>query len=350
MVSAVITGIGTALPPSASQQMLWDGFFSRHFRHARIARRIFDNSGVVTRQGVANPLIEDVSRWPTQRRMQRYAAAALPLGREAIQGALTAAGVKAEDIGLLAMASCTGYTTPGPDILLARELGMPPQLRRLFIGHMGCYAALPGLAAVADYVVAQRRPAVLLCLELTSLHLQPASENLDVEQIVAHALFSDAAAAVVVEPRESVGERDLAVIDVTAQTDPDTAPYMTWEVTDLGFRMGISPQVPDVLAAHVADVVEALLDRHGLTVADVTHWAVHPGGPRILDVVQTELGLPPEMFDASWAVLRDHGNCSSATVLLVLERLVRSGPVGTLVALAFGPGLTLYGGLLRARR
>jgi predicted naringenin-chalcone synthase len=134
---------------------------------------------------------------------------------------------------------------------------------------------------------------------------------------------------------------------VAAHTDADSSRMMTWDVTDLGFRMGLSPEVPDVLAQHVRPVVTSLLARHDLEIDDVTGWAVHPGGPRILDVVGDRLGLPSNALDASEDVLRDHGNCSSATVLLVLEEVVRrGGATGPVVAMAFGPGLTLYAALL----
>jgi alkylresorcinol/alkylpyrone synthase len=152
----------------------------------------------------------------------------------------------------------------------------------------------------------------------------------------------------VLEPAEGPG---FEVLDVVARTDVTTAEYMTWDVTDLGFRMGLSPRVPAVLARHVAGVVDDLLAAHGLDRADVDGWAVHPGGRRILEVVQRRLDLPGEALDHSYGVLRDHGNCSSATVLLVLERMRAAGdvaPGGHLVALAFGPGLTLYATLLRA--
>ena len=271
--------------------------------------------------------------------MERYVQEALPLGKQAVAGALDAAGLAPGDVGLFAVATCTGYATPGLDIRLAADLGMPPGLERLFVGHMGCYAAIPGLAAVSDFVAARARPAVLLCCELTSLHVQPAQA--DLEQVVAHALFSDAAAAVVLEPGAARGRR---VAGIVARTDSSTADHMTWDVTDLGFRMGLSPRVPDVLAKHVGDVVDELLATAGLRVEDVAGWAVHPGGPRILDVVRDELGLAEEQIGASRRVLAEHGNCSSATVLLVLDEL---GDVdGPVVAMAFGPGLTLYAALL----
>jgi predicted naringenin-chalcone synthase len=339
----VVAGVGITHPPALRQDDMWRDFFAGHYAGVQrgLAQRIFARSGVVTRHSVVNPLLENVSRWSTKARMERYLLEALPLGKEAVAGALSAAGVDAADIGLFAVCSCTGYATPGLDILLARDLGMSPATQRLFIGHMGCYAALPGLGAVSDFVAGRGRPALLLCLELTSVHLQPPTR--DPQQIVAHALFSDAAAAVVVLPAGP----GYGVQDVAAATDTATADHMTWEVTDLGFRMGLSPRVPDVLAEHVGPLVGDLLDRHGLKVSDVDGWAVHPGGPRILEVVRDTLGLAEEQVAQSRETLAAHGNCSSPTVLLIFEALRRREPPPQhVVTMAFGPGLTLYAALL----
>ena len=339
MSVAVVTGAGSALPATIDQDAVWDGYFAQRYEGVRAARRIFAGTGVRRRHAVANPLDEDLSHWGTGARMQRYLQDALPLGKQAVAGALDAAGLAPGDVGMFAVVTCTGYATPGLDIHLASDLGMPPGLQRLLIGHMGCYAAIPGLAAVSDFVSARSRPAVLLCCELTSLHVEPAQPDLD--QVVAHALFSDAAAAVVVEPGATRGRRLAGIV---ARTDSSTADHMTWDVTDLGFRMGLSPRVPDVLAKHVGDVVDELLTGAGLRVEDVAGWAVHPGGPRILDVVRDELGLTEGQMGAARRVLAEHGNCSSATVLLVLEELADVDGPG--VAMAFGPGLTLYAALL----
>ena len=347
-----IAGGGGALPPAIRQDDLWAGYFGRQHTGARrvLAERIFANAGVRTRQAAVSPLLEDVSDWSTERRMRRYQVEAVPLGKEAASRALTDAGLAADELGLFAVCSCTGYATPGLDILLARDLGMAADVRRLFVGHMGCYAALPGLGTAADFVLAQGRPALLLCAELTSLHLQPPALRADIQQIVSHALFSDAAAAVVVTPSNKT-RLAYAVREVAAVTDSTTADHMTWEVTDRGFRMGLSPRVPDVLAAHVRKVVDDLLARHGLTVSEVDGWAVHPGGPKILDVVQEHLGLGANDLAASRDVLSAYGNCSSATVLLVLDALrQRPAPPRNVVMLAFGPGLTLYVALLELGR
>lgn len=347
---STLTGHGHALPPPMRQADLWEGYFREHYRDHPVARAVWERSGITTRRGVVDPTREDIATWGTGARMQRFVEEALPLGRDAVGKALAQSGLDPSDVGLLAVVTCTGYATPGLDIMLARDLAMGAGTQRLHIGHMGCYAALPGLGAVSDFVVARERPAVLLCLELTSLHVQPPPQGepspKDLQQMVAHALFSDAAAAVVVEPGDRSG---LRVVDAVARTDVSTADHMTWDVTDLGFVMGLDPRVPDVLAVHARPVVEELLGRNGLAVGDVAEWAVHPGGRRIVEVVADALALSPAQTEASYAVLDQVGNCSSATVLLVLDRLeaTSAGPGGWVVAMAFGPGLTLCATLLR---
>ena len=347
---AVITGGASAYPPGRAQDDLWDNFFASHYSGNRWARRVWRAAGVDQRHCAFDPTKEDLSSWSTRRRMDHYAGAAVPLAAEAASEALQEAGVGAGDLGLVVVASCTGYVTPGVDILLAGALGVPPGAQRLLVGHMGCHAAIPGLSSAADYVAGHGQPALLVCVELPSLHVQPASSDLG--QVTIHALFGDAAAAVVLEPegRLAGGLSDsgpLAVADVVARTDASTAGHMTWEITDSGFRMGLDRRVPDVIGSQVTSLVDELLARGGLKREEVAGWAVHPGGPRILDVVGARLGLSDDQLGPSREVLAARGNCSSTTVLLILEELRRRQCPGPVVLLAFGPGLTLYACLLR---
>jgi alkylresorcinol/alkylpyrone synthase len=154
---------------------------------------------------------------------------------------------------------------------------------------------------------------------------------------------------VVIEPDAPSG---LEVVDTAAVTVPGSAPLMTWEVTDHGFRMGLSPRVPDVLALHVENGMQSMIKPFGLEVADIAGWAVHPGGRRIVDVVAERLQLSADQVAASRQVLDENGNCSSATVLMVLEEVRRREQLtagDAVVAMAFGPGLTLYSALFRSR-
>src|ERR1700759_3512365 len=141
------------------QAGLWDDFFCRHYAGDPLAERIFASSAITTRHGVADPRVVDVSSWSTGLRMARYGDEAPQLGKAALANALAAADLEPADIGLFTVASCTGYSTPGLDLVLSRDMGMQATVQRLLVGHMGCYAALPALGATADFVVARGRPA-----------------------------------------------------------------------------------------------------------------------------------------------------------------------------------------------
>jgi alkylresorcinol/alkylpyrone synthase len=345
VVGAIIAGIGSAVPTAVSQEELWEGFFAEHYRGNRLADRLWHRSGVGTRHGVAIPWKEDVREWGTAARLERFVEEAVPLGRDALSACLDEARLSPHEVDSLTVATCTGYATPGLDILLARELGLPEATQRLHIGHMGCYAALPALATLSDAATARNMTGLLLCLELSSLHIQ--EESHDVDQIVAHSLFADAAAAVAIRPAGS----GLEVVDVASRTDVGNADLMRWDVTDRGFRMGLSPEIPRVLERHAGTLVRSLLARRDLSPADVAAWAIHPGGPKILEAMAAPLGLTDEDLEVSRSVLRDYGNCSSPTVLLVLQQLLEQRPLregDPVVCLAFGPGLTLYAALLRS--
>jgi predicted naringenin-chalcone synthase len=315
------------------------------------------------RRGVVDPTQEDVSALGTAARMQRFLAEAMPLGKEAVSGALADAGLDPTDVGLLTVVSCTGYVTPGLDILLARDLGMRTDVQRLHVGHMGCYAALPGLGATADFVTARQRPAVMLCLELTSLHVQPASETArsgrptpeDLQQMVSHALFSDAAApSCWSRPRRRDRGRTGRPRGRRRRRPHrrhDRGPH------DLGRHR---PRLQDGPVAGGAERARAARPPRGRGAARRARdrrrrrarLGRAPGGRRIVEVVGEVLGLSEAALAPSYDVLRDVGNCSSATVLLVLDRLLETvevPPGGHVVAMAFGPGLTLYAVLLRRR-
>jgi predicted naringenin-chalcone synthase len=351
-----------AAPQSIPQDELWSAYHE-HFANNPLARKVWDSNGIVSRHYAVDPRLEPVIEWSTPERMQRYSLEARPLGRQAVRAALESAGLGPGDIGLFAVATCTGHVVPGLDILLSHDLKMAPDMRRVVIGNMGCHAAFPGLGIVSEYVVANDRPALLLCIELTSLHVQPRSATLhggtptteDFEQIVAHSLFADGAAAVVVAPPgdvlQSVGTPNLEIHDIVAVSDHSVREYMTWDITDHGFVMRLSPRVPEVIRRNVGGLVGKLLAKNGLDRADVGGWAVHPGGVRILQHVVNELKITDEEIAPSYEVLREYGNCSSASILIVLWHMLqtrRVPPGKPVVALGFGPGMTLFAALLKA--
>ena len=252
--------------------------------------------------------------------MARYLVEALPLGKEAVERRDRGErGHRGATIGMFAVCSCTGYVTPGLDILLARDLGMPAgDAAGVHRPHGLLRRACPGSAWSSDFVAARGRPALLLCVELTEPARAAAATRMDTQQIVAHALFSDAAAAVVVVPGERPGYavREVAAVTDTADGGPHDLGGDRSRVSGWGCRR----RCRRCWRAR-AGLVEGLLARHGLRLADVDGWAVHPGGPRILDVVERELGLPEA---GAGRVPSDPGRTRQ---LLVADRPVDSGAI-----------------------
>jgi predicted naringenin-chalcone synthase len=228
---------------------------------------------------------------------------------------------------------------------------MRPDLRRACILGMGCYGAFPGLLRAREAVASQpERLALVLALELCSLHLQ--FEN-TTENFISSALFADgAAAALIGNPEQMNGRagRTPALVDALTHCDYSTFEHMSFNLTDHGFRMYLSSYVPELLASEVEGFVDALLTRNKLRRDEVRFWGIHPGSQKILDHVQEQLGLADEQMECSHAVLYEHGNMSSPTILFVLDRIQRcahpeKGDYGVL--LAFGPGLTMESILIR---
>jgi alkylresorcinol/alkylpyrone synthase len=314
---------------------------------ARHLERMFQASRVEERQVCVDLGAYYERPRTTGERMETYSTAAYALGRDALEACLRATpGLDAASVTDLTVVSCTGYTAPGLDILLSRDLGVRPDARRVIVGHMGCFGALVGLRQLLATMRAYPSAvAALLSVELSSLHFAPGLER-DAHALMA--LFGDgAAAALLTNNPEACGPE---VVDSYCVADFSAVRQMTWEVGDAGFIMGLSPRVPVTLRRHVQAAVERLLAPHGLDIRDVTHWLVHPGGPSILEAVAARLELSDEQLAHSWKVLREHGNCSSATVLMVLEEALKSGatrPGEWGVMMAFGPGLTLETCLLR---
>jgi predicted naringenin-chalcone synthase len=316
---------------------------------AQRIRRLFDASGVHERASAVD--FDDFYRRPrsTGERMAEYQRRAYPLARAAAEtclGTMDPGTVDSADISDLVVVSCTGYYAPGLDVELARDLALRRDVRRVLVGHMGCFGAIVGLRQALAAVRAYPGATVLLTsVELASLHFSP---TLDLEVLTSCALFGDAAAALLLSTHADA--HGPAVVDTYCAAEFAAADQMRWTISDAGFVMGLSPRVPITLRRSIRGVVERLLAPHSLALGDITHWLVHPGGPSILEAIAGKLELSAEQMALSWQVLADHGNCSSATVLLILERLLReerARPGEWGVMMAFGPGLTLETCLLR---
>ncbi|HEY9722126.1 MAG TPA: type III polyketide synthase [Oscillatoriaceae cyanobacterium] len=337
-----IVGVGTALPGNAmAQQTLYARHLVPYFGGNSRAEKIFANPAIATRHTVlADPGAFYAESPGAGARNAVFAREAPGLARRAAERAL--GGQPPDSLDALITVTCTGYMTPGLDILLAQALGMRPDLRRFGLGGMGCYAAFPGLNLARSALSAGARRALVVCAELCTLHFQP---DANTDNIVSTSLFADGASAIALSGEDGPG---WSIVDTRTATLYDTGEHMTWHLTDTGFRMSLSSYVPLILREAIGDWLAAWLAEHGLTIADVAHWGIHPGGPRILDHLQEALGLSEAQMTPSREVLRTCGNMSSATIFFILNRLAAS-PGERALLLAFGPGLTLEGALLEWR-
>jgi prepilin-type processing-associated H-X9-DG protein len=184
---------------------------------------------------------------------------------------------------------------------------------------------------------------LVCCVELCSLHF---AYGWDAGRLVANALFADGAAAAVVGPSSAArgGDGDsLFLRDSASFLLPGCPEAMTWRIGDHGFSMTLSPGVPKLIREHLGDWCRDWLARHDLTPEKIGGWAIHPGGPKILEAVAGALALPDDILVHSRAILSQHGNMSSATVLFILNRMSRQSPRRPIVAIGLGPGLMAEG-------
>jgi alpha-pyrone synthase len=233
----------------------------------------------------------------------------------------------------LVVASCTGFFAPGLDLQIVERLGLDPGIERTLVGFMGCAAAINALK-IARHIVRSEPDArvLVVCLELCTIHLQDTG---DLEQVLSFLIFADGCAAGVV----SAQPRGLELCGFKAATVPEAADQITWRIGNTGFDMRLSGEVPATIARHLPPHLPAILD--GRTAGQIALWAIHPGGRTVLDAVERALELPAGGLAFSREILRRYGNMSSATVMFVLQAMLRDGTSGSGCAMAFGPGLTV---------
>jgi alkylresorcinol/alkylpyrone synthase len=320
-------------------------------RDRDLLRQLHANSGVRTRHFAL-----DIDQYPKLSGFGQangmYVEAAVDLAEQAVAGGLQEAGLSPADVDLIVGASTTGIATPSLDARLANRLGLRPDVRRMPLFGLGCAAGAAGLARVYDYLAARPdQVAVLFTVELCSLTFH--QSDVATPTLVATALFGDGAACVVLAGAERAAGLNGASSD-GARTDgagprvlatrshlyPDSGYLMGWDVRDTGFFVNLSTDIPDAIARYLPGDVDEFLAEHGLTRADIGRWICHPGGPKVLRVIEDVLQLPAGATELTWRSLESIGNISSASVLHVLRDTCDKQPEpGTLgLLMAVGPG------------
>ena len=336
-----IAAVGKAFPPNyydqeellAAFRQAWGDRLFNPERLERLHRNV-----LVGGRHLALPLerYRDLATWGEAN--DAWIEVAQEVGESAVRDALVKAELGPRDVDCLITVTVTGVATPSLDARLMNRLKLPEGVRRIPIFGLGCVAGAAGVARAADFVKAYPdQIAVLLSVELCSLTLQ--LQDLSIPNLISSGLFGDGAAAVVIAGAERAarGPRILATRSVFY---PDSEKVMGWDISERGFQVVLSPEVPEVVRHFLRRDVDRFLDERGLERRDIASWVAHPGGPKVLEAMESALELPPEALERTWRSLRDVGNLSSTSVLLVLaETLACPPPAGSLgMLLAMGPG------------
>jgi alkylresorcinol/alkylpyrone synthase len=341
-----IAAVGRSLPPHYYDQetllaALRQRWSDRYFNPERLER--LHKNVLVGGRHLALPIEEYSTLTTWGKANDAWIRVAQEVGAQAVLDGLAKAGLSTDDVDSLIFVTVTGVATPSIDARLMNRLSLPPRVKRVPIFGLGCVAGAAGIARAADYVRAYPdQVAVLLSVELCSLTLQP--EDLSIPNLIASGLFGDGAAAVVVTGADrpsngsSTGPRIVASRSVFY---PDSEQVMGWDISETGFKIVLSSDVPVVARDFLRPDVDSFLAEHGLTRSDIASWVCHPGGPKVLEAMQESLELPPGALDVTWRSLQEVGNLSSTSVLLVLAETLENHrpPLGSYgMLLAMGPG------------
>jgi alkylresorcinol/alkylpyrone synthase len=268
-----------------------------------------------------------------------YIAHAVQLGAAALTGALERAGIAPDEVDVVISTTITGIAVPSIEARIAQVVGLRPDVKRLPLFGLGCVAGAAGIARLHDYLIGHPdQVGALISVELCSLTVQ--RDDRSVANLVASGLFGDGAAAVVAvgANRPEPGPR---VLDSRSHLFPDSEKMMGWDVGAGGLKLVLDPQVPEIVRQYLGEDVRSFLAEHSLQVEDVGAWVSHPGGPKVIEAIEAELGLAGDPLELTWRSLDQIGNLSSSSVLHVLRDTLDKGSLkpGTPgMLMAMGPG------------
>ncbi len=351
---AEIISIGTATPEFCHRQEDVLEFMAKVYNLDETEKRklafLYRHSGIQTRYSVIDDYSLPEKEWnfippkmetvfpSLEQRMKIYNREAMPLSVNAIKKCIEGI-IETKKITHLITVSCTGMSAPGLDLQIAEAMQLPVNIFRTSVNFMGCYAAVHALK-MAKLICGGEAAAnvIIVSTELCTLHFQ---KEYTPDNATSSLLFADGSAAVLVS-NTIQSPKAISLKGFYSQFAFKGKNDMAWELSSKGFLMTLTSYVPQLIEEDIAAYVQNALQHHQIDIKDITHWCIHPGGKKILQVIQQQLGLENDDLCFSKKILQQYGNMSSSTILFVLKEMMQNlQPSSNIFGVAFGPGLTM---------
>lgn len=342
-----LLSVATAVPPHKLIQTdvaeTVTETFSARFSDFRKLRQVFVNCGIDKRQAAREiGWYVEPRNWPE--RTSVYLEVATDLFIEAARKAMDEAGLSADQIGSIVTVSSTGIATPSLEARAAKALGFRNDVSRVPVFGLGCAGGVTGLSLASRLASTDPDKAVLLVVvELCTLAVR--LDQATKANIVALALFGDGAAAAVIKAGDN--EKPLATIENGRELSwPDTLDIMGWSVDPEGFGVIFDRSIPVFAEENLAPAVREICESFGVDKDAIGRFICHPGGAKVIEALESSMGLQDGALDHERKILADYGNMSAPTVLFVLESVLRDGMPDRAMMMALGPGFTLSTAML----
>ncbi|MGN8058161.1 type III polyketide synthase [Pedobacter sp. 22163] len=307
-------------------------------RFTRKVKKIFEGAAVDKRYSIMAPeeVFSDLS---FEERNNIYVREGIKLGAKCLETALEKANWQAQDLDYIITVSCTGIMIPSLDAYLINLLKLRQDIVRLPVTEMGCAAGVSGMIYAKNFLKANPgKRAAVVAVESPTATFQ--LNDFSMANIVSAAIFGDGAACVLLSSNEEDSGPEILAEEMYHFYDAEE--MMGFKLTNTGLQMVLDVAVPETIANHFPDIIHPFLSKNGLDINDIKHLIFHPGGKKIIQIVEELFGKLGKNIDETKEVLRLYGNMSSATVLYVLERIMdkkpRPGEKGLM--LSFGPGFS----------
>jgi alkylresorcinol/alkylpyrone synthase len=342
-MSVKIKAVSKALPnysraTSEIMPFLENWLKGKEERFVRKVKKIFENAAVDRRYSIMSP--EEVfSNLSFEKRNDIYCREGIKLGAKCLQTALEKANWQPQDLDYIITVSCTGIMIPSLDAYLINILKLRQDIVRLPVTEMGCAAGVSGMIYAKNFLKANPgKRAAVIAVESPTATFQ--LNDFSMANIVSAAIFGDGAACALLSSNPADDGPEVLAEEMYHFYDAED--MMGFKLSNTGLQMVLDVAVPETITEHFPNIIHPFLAKHGLEIKDIDHLIFHPGGKKIVQIVESLFGELGKNIDETKEVLRLYGNMSSATVLYVLERFMdakpKSGEKGLM--LSFGPGFS----------